>query len=135
MDGLIQVSGCNNPNRQVDLVFVHGLDGDATLTWCSNGDRNKYWPRWLGEQEPAIGVWSLGYAVSSFAWKGYTMPLIDRATNILGLIELQGIGSRRIICVCHSLGGLLVKQILRTAGDSADAKYKRIASQTTAIVS
>lgn len=116
------------------MVFVHGLDGDARTTWHPRERPEAFWPAWLGEDVPAVGVWSLGYAVSASAWKGHTMPLADRATNILDLLELDGIGRRPVVFVCHSLGGLLVKQLLRHAGDFGNPAWKAITTQTKAIV-
>lgn len=134
MDGLQKISGCDRPDRVADVVFVHGLDGDARTTWHPKDRPDAFWPAWLAEDVPAIGVWSLGYAVSASAWKGHTMPLADRATNVLDLLELDGIGRRPIVFVCHSLGGLLVKQVLRSAGDFGNPAWKAIAVQTKAIV-
>jgi hypothetical protein len=31
-----------------DIVFVHGLDGDARTTWESQGKTNSFWLEWLG---------------------------------------------------------------------------------------
>ncbi|MDS4032044.1 MAG: hypothetical protein RKO66_18525 [Candidatus Contendobacter sp.] len=134
MDGLQKISGCDCPDRVADVIFVHGLDGDARTTWHPKERSDAFWPAWLGEDVPAIGVWSLGYAVSASAWKGHTMPLADRATNVLDLLELDGIGHRPIVFVCHSLGGLLVKQMLRHAGDFGNPAWKTIATHTKALV-
>jgi pimeloyl-ACP methyl ester carboxylesterase len=134
MEGLNKISGCDNSDRLVDVVFVHGLDGDAQTTWHPKNQPEKFWPKWLGDDLPMVGVWSFGYAVHSSAWKGSTMPLADRATNTLDQLELDGIGVRPVIFICHSLGGLLVKQLLRHAYDYGNPDYKRIADQTKAIV-
>ncbi len=134
MDGLLKVSGCDRPDRVADVVFVHGLDGDARTTWHPKDRPDAFWPAWLGEDVPAVGVWSLGYAVSASAWKGHAMPLADRASNVLDLLELDGIGRRPLAFVCHSLGGLLVKQVLRSAGDFGNPAWKAIATRTKAIV-
>ncbi len=132
--GLNKIANCGNVDRAVDVVFVHGLDGDAISTWHPENDHDKFWPAWLGEDFPNAGIWSLGYAVASSAWKGHSMPLMDRATHTLDIFELDGLGARPIVFVCHSLGGLLVKQVLRNAKDSTDQNIKAIAEQTKVIV-
>lgn len=132
--GLHKIIGCEENARAADIIFIHGLDGDAISTWQANNDSANFWPRWLGEELPNIGVWSLGYAVSSTAWKGNSMPLADRAINVLDQLELEDIGARPIVFICHSLGGLLAKQMLRHAYDSGAQDYQRIAKQTKAIV-
>ncbi len=133
-EGLLKIAGCDDPNRKLDVVFVHGLDGDATTTWHPKGDSECFWPRWLAEDIKGVGVWSLGYAVNSTAWKGTAMPLIDRGTNVLDKLELEGLGNRPLVFVCHSLGGLLVKQVLRHANDYGNSDYQRILDQTAGIV-
>ncbi|MDS4042594.1 MAG: hypothetical protein RKP20_15645 [Candidatus Competibacter sp.] len=134
MDGLQKIGGCDDPDHVADVIFVHGLDGDARTTWHPKGDPQAFWPAWLGEDVPAIGVWSLGYAVSASAWKGHAMPLADRATNVLQQLKLDKIGRRPVVFVCHSLGGLLVKQVLRHASDFGNPAWKAITTQTKAVV-
>ncbi|MBL8260416.1 MAG: hypothetical protein JNM60_11455 [Candidatus Competibacteraceae bacterium] len=134
MDGLLKVGGCDRPDRAADVIFVHGLDGDARTTWHPKDRPDAFWPAWLADDVPAAGVWSLGYAVSASAWKGHAMPLADRATNALQQLKLDKIGRRPVVFVCHSLGGLLVKQMLRNASDFGNPAWKAIATQTRAIV-
>jgi hypothetical protein len=113
-----------------DVVFVHGLDGDARLTWQATTDPGTLWPAWLADPLPQLRVWSLDYDAHALDWSGPSMPLTDRAGNVLHLLELQ-IGANRPICfVAHSLGGLLVKQIIRRAFDSRH----RLASQIRGVV-
>ena len=147
MSTLNRISGCENPDRVADVVFVHGLGGDAFGTWRHGADEASSWPRWLGDERPDVGVWSLGYAASVSKWSralgwfyerkhdaGYAMSLPMRASEVLELMTQQGIGERPILFIGHSLGGLLIKQILRKANDSGELGWNRIAGQTRAVL-
>lgn len=131
---LIEISGCDNSSRCGDVIFVHGLGGSARGTWHpqERQDDDNFWPKWLGEDFPDVGIWSLDYEVEAFKWKGNSMPLADRATNVLDLLDSYEIGDRPIIFITHSLGGLLVKQMLRNGKDFG--KWSAIANKTKGIV-
>jgi len=133
---LVEISGCQNPQRLGDVIFVHGLGGSARSTWHpqEQDNDNNFWPAWLGEDLLNVGIWSLGYEVESFRWKGATMPLVDRATNTLALLDTYEIGERPLVFITHSLGGLLVKQMLRHAQDFGDPRWQAIVEQTKGIV-
>jgi len=133
---LIEISGCRNPQRIGDVIFVHGLGGSARSTWHPQEEDNddNFWPAWLGEDMSDLGIWSLGYEVEPFRWKGATMPLVDRATNTLALLDSYEIGELPLVFITHSLGGLLVKQLLRHAQDLGDPRWQAIVEQTKGIV-
>lgn len=107
-----------NADAVADIVFIHGLWGDATETWefvdPQFGDYKKFWPRDLAEDCPETTVWSVGYDSSPTKWIGHNMPLLDRANSLLDLLDSYEIGSRPLVFITHSLGGLLAKAILRT---------------------
>ena len=111
MSGLLKINNCNNPQRYADLILVHGLDGDAKNTWQMKNQADSFWPGWLGEEFPDLGIWSLDYDAGALAWEN-TMSLVDRANQTLDLLDLDGIGQRPLAFICHSLGGLLTKQML-----------------------
>ncbi|GET37821.1 esterase/lipase family protein [Microseira wollei] len=135
-NGLLKISGCENPERSGDVVFVHGLGGNPRDTWHYKKGKSDdfFWPAKLGEDLPEFDIWSLGYAVEPSAWKGNTLPLADRATNTLKTLGIYGIGKRPVIFITHSMGGLLVKQMLRHAQDYGNPKWKAIVDQTKGIV-
>ena len=123
---LHKISGCDNDDRKADVVFIHGLGGDAYKTWSNGKDHKKSWPFWLGEAFPDVGVWSVEYAASISKWtrilgwfsakkrdSGYSMALPDRALELLDAMQYSGIGQRPVLFICHSLGGLVAKQLLR----------------------
>jgi tetratricopeptide (TPR) repeat protein len=106
------------PNRTLNVVFVHGLGGHWQTTWAHDGLEENYWPRWLAEDMPDIGVWSLDYEAAPTHWQGEAMPLPDRAVNVLERLLLEPrLFEAPIIFICHSLGGLVVKEMLRLAQD------------------
>jgi PGAP1-like protein len=134
MTKLYEIHGTTNSDRAGDVLFVHGLDGDAISTWHPRAKPDALWPNWLGQEVPQVGVWSLEYDAASIAWKGSSMPLSDRATNVLAAMEASFLGTRPLVIVAHSLGGLLVKQLLRHANDFGQSEWKEIAESIKGIV-
>lgn len=144
---LHRISGCDNSEREADVVFIHGLGGNAFTTWTDE-HADTMWPRWLGEDFPQVGVWSLEYAASpSFltqplAWwsarfrdAGQALPLSERARQVLDRLAQTGIGERPLLLICHSLGGLLAKAVLRAAHESsAQPKRRAILDATRAVL-
>ena len=99
------------------MIFVHGLDGAPYGTWLSGSSAKDFWPEWLEQDIPNVFVWSLGYEATSTWWKkGAALALPDRATSILPrLVNEPGLRTGDIYFVVHSLGGLVVNQVLRLA--------------------
>ena len=114
----------------VDVVFLHGLDGDAQSTWAAAGWPG--WLGWLGADLPAVAIWTVGYGAGSSGWRRRrAIPIVDRATNLLALLENVGIGQRPVCFVVHSMGGLILKEMLL---DSADGGINpALASATRAV--
>jgi triacylglycerol esterase/lipase EstA (alpha/beta hydrolase family) len=134
MSELISVSGCENAGRTGDVVFVHGLGGNSREYWMSDkADPSTFWPAWLGEERPDLGVWSLGYDAAKFAWQGSAMPLFDRAKNALALLDTDGIGERPVVFITHSMGGLLVKQMIQNGLTLGDTRWEAITNRTKGV--
>lgn len=58
------------------------------------------------------------------------MDLPERSNNLLELLVGKGIGARSIVFITHSLGGLVVKAILRRSLESGDKDHELITNQT-----
>lgn len=135
MSELHRIGSHDERPADADLIFVHGLGGDPVLTWCHDESRSEdCWLYWLAEELPGIAVHTLAYEASLSGWLGRAMPLIDRAKDVLTELETMAIGARPIVFVGHSLGGLLIKQLLREAEDKSVPGWRRIAAQTRAVV-
>lgn len=117
MNSLLAISGHENPNRRGDVIFVHGLGGHLQTTWHPREKLDdQSWLYWLGEDLKDVGIWSFGYEAQFSNWKGKAMPRFDQARNFTQWLDNKGIGKERpLIFITHSLGGLLVKEVLRNA--------------------
>jgi triacylglycerol esterase/lipase EstA (alpha/beta hydrolase family) len=114
-----------------DIVFVHGLGGDPRTTW--HFDQAISWSAWINANRPDLNIWSLEYQASPSDWMGGSMPLSDRALNVLALLENRSLGHRPLVFVCHSMGGLLVKEMMRH-GLAVTTKYQFIVDSTKAVI-
>jgi hypothetical protein len=96
MSEVFEVS--NPPDAVLDVVFLHGLDGDARRTWSSE-DPASFWPLWLAEEVAGAAVWTIGYSAWSSGWRGRSMSVPDRALNLMALLQNRGIGDRPLCFV------------------------------------
>lgn len=115
--GLLEChNSCEGPSDGIDLVFVHGLRGSRFKTWSKQG---VFWPRdFLRDDLKKARIVSWGYDANIANAFSYASKesLFGHANTLLNdLARLRRGITRSIIFVCHSLGGLVVKEALITS--------------------
>jgi tetratricopeptide (TPR) repeat protein len=135
MSDLHQIARPKREEPKADVVFVPGLGGDPFKTWQHSSKREDSWPYWLAEEVPEVQVLCLAYPADWTHWfGGEAMSLFDRAKSVLNLMAAFELGRRPIVFICHSLGGLVVKQLLREAADpGAEPTWQAIGKRTRGV--
>lgn len=128
------IAGTDNSNRELDVLFIHGLGGDEFSTWQSEGSNNFFWPEALSSDFPNIGVWAIGYGATVSRWIEDVMSMEDRTENLLNLLTLKSIGKKPFVLIAHSMGGLIAKYLLTQAAQSNNLAYRAIANNCQGIV-
>jgi tetratricopeptide (TPR) repeat protein len=122
MSRLIQIAGWSGEPR-ASALFVHGLGGHPYDTWRRAANNDTFWPLWLANDVEGIKVYTVAYEAPPTNWLGTSMPLQDRAVNILEyFLSESALKAGPIVFVCHSLGGLIVKQILLDLQQRANSR-------------
>ncbi|XP_047172216.1 uncharacterized protein LOC124840247 isoform X1 [Vigna umbellata] len=142
-----------NPDRNLpplDIVFVHGLRGGPYKTWRiaeeksstsshlvekvdeGAGKLGTFWPgEWLSSDFPEARLFTLKYKTNLTQWSGASLPLQEVSSMLLEKLVAAGIGDRPVVFVTHSMGGLVVKQILHKAKEE---RFDNLVKNTMGIV-
>ncbi|XP_073396493.1 uncharacterized protein [Physcomitrium patens] len=140
----------------LDVVFVHGLMGGPYRTWhiAENkssttsglvekidedaGKAGTSWPEdWLTEDLPDCRLLTVKYKTNLTQWSGATLPLQEVSSMLLDKLVAAGVGKRPVVFISHSMGGLVVKQLLVQASQDDkrhDEKRAQLLEQTSGIV-
>ncbi|KNG84861.1 hypothetical protein ANOM_007651, partial [Aspergillus nomiae NRRL 13137] len=120
------------------IIFVHGLNvkGEASYArnaWTADVNRERiFWPGdLLPSSVPNVRVLLFAYN-SSITWNSAIAGVKDHATTLMNLLILKRKESpeRPLIFICHSLGGLVVKQALLLD----DPKFREAIKSTRGLV-
>jgi len=123
----------------VDIVFVHGLTGNAYNTWLEEG-RQVHWPSQLLKDDiPDARILSFGYDADVVHW--FSAASVNRIGNhaeaLLGALvrrrERTDSENRKIIFVMHSLGGLVVQNALALSKSSPEAHLQKVQTNTVGL--
>lgn len=128
---------CSEEEPEVDIVAVHGLNGDALGTWKSDkGD--VCWlkhPSLLPKYVKRCRVLTWGYNANVASYGSRTTSsdrILQHAHTLVAQLqadrELEGAGSRPIIFICHSLGGIVVKRALAYSQGQTSAMSEHLHS-------
>ncbi|XP_033632514.1 protein SERAC1-like isoform X1 [Asterias rubens] len=146
---------------EADVVFVHGLLGGAFKTWrqkdpeaktskgpikeeeeeveVHNDEATECWPKtWLAKDCPHMRIITISYDTHMSEWsakcpfQSEKRSLANRSAEIANKLHEAGVGQRPIIWVSHSMGGLLVKQMLLDACENPE--LENIAEKTHGVI-
>ncbi|KAI1812433.1 hypothetical protein GGS20DRAFT_22582 [Poronia punctata] len=135
-----------HPDAKVDIILVHGLNGEPQKTWTAKN--GVFWPADLlpgSLREARANVLVYGYNADVYSKKHGSNPsdnfiYMHAQTLITSLTHYrkdEGTFRNPIIWVCHSLGGILVKRALLYSNDlrtSQHEDYRSIFVSTYGIV-
>jgi hypothetical protein len=129
---LIPVGG-TVPDRDAlaNIVFVHGIGSSCKTAWSTaqSTEIGGSFPVWLFEDlekstKAPVNVWLANYPAEIFRFMflspGREDSVTQRGRMLLDKIRAQELARRPVVFIAHSLGGIIVKQMLRSA---ADARY------------
>jgi WD40 repeat protein len=135
--GSLGLHGLHAPvsEARVDIIFVHGLGGDARKTWSKSGQN--FWPRdWL-PADPAFQharIHTYGYDSAYMKGREDCLNIHHMGKALLGELSSSPdiVASKGpIVAVGHSMGGLVIKKMYILA--KQDAAYKHLAARFSAI--
>jgi hypothetical protein len=99
------------PTDGTAIVFVHGILSTGESCW--QNENGTYWPALLRDEPkfPDIGIYVYTYETDIFSGTYSLNDVVDDLKERLLTLD-KVIDSRRIVFVCHSMGGIVVRKLL-----------------------
>lgn len=130
---------------EVDLVFIHGLGGSPFRTWRSGENdivgeiRTDCWPAdWLPIDVPSCRIILVEYnsELSDWTSKCSLQPEVSsiehRSSELMRKLADAGVGKRSVFWISHSMGGLLVKQLL--VDSAKNCEFRSLNTNTKGVI-
>lgn len=99
------------PKDGTTVVFVHGILSSGETCW--QNENGTYWPELLKDEPKLsdIGIYVYTYETDIFSGTYSLNDVVDDLKERLFTLD-QVMDSRRIVFVCHSMGGIVVRKLL-----------------------
>ena len=111
------------------IVFVHGVLSDSLGCWLSKGaDRSTYWPQLVTEdvrlQSPAVflGGFYTAFDAGKYDISDCAKELLNGLTVPDSQLHRTPLEQKRIVFICHSTGGIVVRYMLTRNADKFKGK-------------
>lgn len=102
-------------NLTLDIVAIHGLNGDKFRTWTEPASQKLWLRDFLPDELPRARVMTFGYNATA-AFENSKAGIREHARHLLVSLmearEYDSASKRPLILMGHSLGGLVLKQAL-----------------------
>jgi pimeloyl-ACP methyl ester carboxylesterase len=122
MVAILPIFEAQEPKR-ANVIFFHGLNGDARTSWGAKktGETGEhFWPAWLNTDIEGLSIYSVGYCAPISDFHGRSPHFCSETWDIYDLLlETPGLRTGPIYLIGHSLGGLVIKQLIRTLDGEA----------------
>ncbi|KAL8844442.1 MAG: hypothetical protein Q9176_001352 [Flavoplaca citrina] len=134
--GLTEVYSPTPTKPEVDVVFVHGLNGDPHNTWTSENTKI-FWPAQilppiLEDEKARVLVYGYDADVTSFTDGASRDKIHNHAEHLIAELvanrRIRKASERPIIWIAHSLGGLVVKRALIYSAEIRGIKTEHLRS-------
>lgn len=78
-------------DSHLEIVFVHGLLGDSSLTWTLHDDKAMFWPEWLLDDPELRGIriHTYGYEEPPVAGRAPVSRLRERGLALCSDLALN----------------------------------------------